>query len=769
MAKKIIILSSLLILIKSSFLFGINIDELKIILNQQSQLPQTGVIEYLEEKQDFLLELNTNIGQEGQFIEIDKINRKHSLIKREHIFDKNTLDSICTHEDLRDLENIMEQYNLAKEELMNLTSSGTNLKKGDYTALYSGAANNLHVDRDLGVEYWGIEFLDCCKVPFIFFDSEWVNEILVEEQKEEDGNNLILLTFSGLSGDKELKYSYYLDPSLGYRFRQQKKIFDGKLTQETIIEDFKNVDKYIIPEKCTQKFYSEDGKLSRQRILSLEKASFDIDISKNKFSLEVPGGTTVVNVAIGDNGKYLVYNIEEDTTLTIDDILKTSTNAIAEEQLSELNIPDNISECQDISQDNSEQQNLSLEENEGDEQDNQNNVKKNTPQRGIVIFIVVGISALIIVFAFLKKGLRKSLSSVLVILILCSIAEAKDTISAVPAKLDLGIIQVGNEIKSKIVLHNNSKSDFKIKEIRASCGCQKPNVKTKNIPAGKRTELELVTKKQRSGSFSHGITIIPENTKHEPIKIYVSGEAVQSLKGEIGRSESDMQKDKNGEITDIGFFHENHKDLLIKVYDLKCLINSINDINSVKSEYFKITNKRMTSFDHESSKNEESKAQLDCIMLMLNPKKGLKPGLYKDTIEIKFNDERALFFPVKFLAVGNIYTKMSSIYLGNIEEINSLPQQIPIYCQDKEKKWDKIAWNVTGPLSQAINIDIEDAVNKGDIENSINSDILYSINLSVDQLKTELLQKGFLSCNIVFFQNSPNDKDAIKILVYGYN
>jgi len=99
--------------------------------------------------------------------------------------------------------------------------------------------------------------------------------------------------------------TYYVDPQKGYRFQKAEyHDTEGKLLREKINLDFRLVDGVWYPFQQKERQWNTKGKLTREKVITIEEARFNIELAKEHFEINVPAGTSVTDTV----GRRAVFN-----------------------------------------------------------------------------------------------------------------------------------------------------------------------------------------------------------------------------------------------------------------------------------------------------------------------------------------------------------------------------------------------------------------------------------------------------------------------------
>ena len=90
--------------------------------------------------------------------------------------------------------------------------------------------------------------------------------------------------------------------------------------------------------------------------------------------------------------------------------------------------------------------------------------------------------------------------------------------------VDLGRVKPGQEIVRTIRIENRGGTTLTLGQPTASCGCQRPLLRKRNLAPGESTELEVVqTASSQAGPFQHAIFIESNDVDHPESRIFLRG------------------------------------------------------------------------------------------------------------------------------------------------------------------------------------------------------------------------------------------------------
>jgi len=148
----------------------------------------------------------------------------------------------------------------------------------------------------------------------------------------------------------------------------------------------------------------------------------------------------------------------------------------------------------------------------------------------------------------------------------------------------------------------------------------------------------------------------------------------------------------------------------------------------------------------------------DMLRLSLSADALLPIGLLSDTVVAEFGDGSRCYVPITFRSVGDVYGETLTIPIGRVSG-SQITKSFRIHFANGRKLWEQVEWEADGQFAGGLNIE-EDSTKK----RTDSLDLLVEIDAST----LLAMERGFISSNIIFFENDPNDEDAVRLLVYGY-
>lgn len=222
--------------------------------------------------------------------------------------------------DLRDINRLMTQFKIPNEKLnkINLTQSKIMLFKGGNSMIYTANMQDITL--------WKSDIL-----PENLFDSA-ANGIIPEHilnskgdinvmEYQVDGNKLVKIEIAYKTG---INIIVECDPSIGYRYRSIKWLFNGQTTNEKIASDYREVDGIYYPFLFVRRSYSESGNIEYEYTLSVEEIRFGIKLMPDDFKIFAPPGTQITDLLVSQTAS----KIGTGRYLGIDDVIAIGRNRL---------------------------------------------------------------------------------------------------------------------------------------------------------------------------------------------------------------------------------------------------------------------------------------------------------------------------------------------------------------------------------------------------------------------------------------------------------
>lgn len=250
-----------------------------------------------------------------------KVNElhKHRRVKVTGLLDCATKSLKSSTMDLRDIDALLKEHDIPVVQKSIVSYSRTLVIQQPYemellSIDVSDAPPDLILSKCPGPKYYmfGLKSLGI------------INEKLLSEDFEPtlseanlDGRSLLRIELNG-KGENPLRGTIECDVSLGCRFRRiQWHSADGRLVQEKIADDYRDVNGIQYPFLYISRSFDKDGKISSERKYVMEKAQLGVDLSADDFKIFVPAGTQLIDAVEG----MTTHTIEQSSYMGIGDAL----------------------------------------------------------------------------------------------------------------------------------------------------------------------------------------------------------------------------------------------------------------------------------------------------------------------------------------------------------------------------------------------------------------------------------------------------------------
>ena len=343
--------------------------------------------------------------------------------------------------------------------------------------------------------------------------------------------------------------------------------------------------------------------------------------------------------------------------------------------------------------------------------------------------------------------------------------------------VNAGIVNVGQKKEVRIPIKNTEDQEMVIDKVSVCCGNPKPTINTKTIKSSETAELVQEVKRTKPGLATIQPRIYFKQPKEKILYCSISVDVKQPISASIGWSGEALQKvEYLKEETRLGQVHQKGKDLLLHLSSQNNSFDLRNSLIDVDSNYFSLSGSSLESIDqlkedtrqsHSSTVNKangpndsadpaQTKNSVKLI-LTLSPYSFLPAGELSDKIVITFKDGTECHVPIAFRSVGDIYGESSSIALGKISTSKVTKKTFVIHFADKP--WKTLNWKAEGVLSDSISI-------SRNIQNLKEHTLILTIEIDPNLLPASA--KGFMSTYIDFFEEKQEDKNIVRVLLYGY-
>lgn len=221
--------------------------------------------------------------------------------------------------DLRDINSLMVQYNIPDEKLnrINLNQSKIILYKGDNSIIYTPGISDITLWKSSGPKYL-FDIAANGIMPDKILNSK--GDINVIEY-EADEKTLVKVEITYKTG---ISIIVECDPSIGYRYKSIKWLYNGQLSSELLVNDYREVDGIYYPFYFVRRNYSESGNIEYEYILSVEEIHIGIKLAGNDFKIFAPPGTQIADSLVSQT----TSKIGTSRTLGIDDVIAIGRNRL---------------------------------------------------------------------------------------------------------------------------------------------------------------------------------------------------------------------------------------------------------------------------------------------------------------------------------------------------------------------------------------------------------------------------------------------------------
>lgn len=307
---------------------SITLPELRQIITGSREYVATARLVYVEE-------INDNrpiagIGNEDPLeYKLLTINRKYRRIRVDAILDYKTKSLKNSLTDLRDVDALLKENDLAPKQKMNVSCSKTLLNQDTYEMEFTDS-NVMNGPPLLGLfehpgstnHLYKMIYLGVIDEKLLSYD---LNPTLTEI--DVNGQSLLRIELT-VEGQNATKAIIKIDcvPSLGYRFRRVQWHSEGQLIKETIADDYRDVNDVnntiVVPYPFLyiERSFDKDGKIRRETKYVMDKVELGVDLSPDDFKTFVPAGTRFI-----DDVSKVIHTIEKSGYIGIDDALSIGT------------------------------------------------------------------------------------------------------------------------------------------------------------------------------------------------------------------------------------------------------------------------------------------------------------------------------------------------------------------------------------------------------------------------------------------------------------
>ncbi len=247
---------------------------------------------------------------------VEKINT--TIKKKVDItLDKNQQRFKMESTDLRDIDKLLDEYELSNFYLVNIVKSSSILRQNEYTLNHFGKtkekAGTLTVLNSLD----NIDnYLKLVKLGTI--EGEWINnESDIQFEVLENKQEKALLKITSSLKNQIHRHEIICDPEIDFKFLNYKLYSHDNLTREISASDYRMTDGVWFPFSYKEIRY-KNGEVVFQVNREFEKVDLGAEINENDFTMQVPKGTYIVDTILGGP----IEQIEKDCVYTIVNIQK---------------------------------------------------------------------------------------------------------------------------------------------------------------------------------------------------------------------------------------------------------------------------------------------------------------------------------------------------------------------------------------------------------------------------------------------------------------
>ncbi len=274
----------------------------------------------------YIMDFNDNYPVAGSdddtMVLIRKAN-KHQLTRVDDIIDLKNKRTRALITDLRDLDALLEKYNLPAEQKMNISLSRASVIEETYEMIFNegfeeGGPAQLALTERPGKPPRSKSSM----LSFGIIDDELLsqqNNPTFSEVNSE-GKNLLRIQLTQKRQDANLppiNIKIDCDPAFSYRFYRIEKSINGNIGVEKIADDYRIVNGIPYPFLYIKRYFDENGKILREIKYTIENAEFGLDLSAKDFKLLIPQGTAVTDTILS----MTTFEVEKADYMGVDDVL----------------------------------------------------------------------------------------------------------------------------------------------------------------------------------------------------------------------------------------------------------------------------------------------------------------------------------------------------------------------------------------------------------------------------------------------------------------
>jgi hypothetical protein len=351
---------------------------------------------------------------------------------------------------------------------------------------------------------------------------------------------------------------------------------------------------------------------------------------------------------------------------------------------------------------------------------------------------------------------RRCFASIICLGSFC-VVHAAHNLDIYPDKIQLGTIHIGQKVETVITLKNQHNKPFIIKDVRSSCGCEKPIVDFNSILPSEEQSIKVLSFPKKEGKYRHKISIIPKTEEFNPASILIEGNVIQTLHATIGWSPGEISANtKAVNDIDLGVIKKREGRIL------HIVVTTVTRGVAVDSKQFEGFRSRYFELVKNSVKDCPLKTGEHGIQLNATLRRDVSDtGFCKDDIEIWLDKERMVNVPIKCRIVGDVYVSPGTVYLGKLDSAESPGvKTVSVFFTSSATAWKDLSWRVDGELSQAVDVRVIDTDGK---------DNCSKLSLSVKQAAIDALPNGFIHSILAIWDKGTGDDRSVKVLIYAFN
>jgi len=247
-------------------------------------------------------------------------SRKKRLNKVEALIDHKNNRTKLVRTDLRDVNAIMDKYNLPSEEKANVSNSETFVTQGSYEMTVQSVGQP---PASAGL----FEHPRKMSYPKPYFGL--IDNGLFEYYNKNQSFNLVttgsipLLRMTADHNSLPKSVKILCGPELNYRFYNMETYRNGMIHKEIVADDYRDVNGIPYPFSYTERQFDENGKVVKEKRYTFEKVDFGIDVTDEDFKVFIPEGSSVSDTILSMRA----FNLKPEQSgkkMSIGDILEVT-------------------------------------------------------------------------------------------------------------------------------------------------------------------------------------------------------------------------------------------------------------------------------------------------------------------------------------------------------------------------------------------------------------------------------------------------------------